>query len=189
MSNNKVSDIMDDLLAKTTGDVSVGDVVNKFESRGFGPLLLLPALVALLPTGAIPGVPSICGVTLCIICLQMAFGDAHPWLPGILKNRSLSHAKLENAVEKSRPYVVTAEKILTPRLTVITESPASRFVAAYCALCALSMVPLEVVPFAAAVPAFSIALTAVGMTSKDGAVLLTGLLCQAATGMLLLQVF
>ncbi|MBR9790503.1 MAG: exopolysaccharide biosynthesis protein [Gammaproteobacteria bacterium] len=69
---------MDDLLDKTTGEVSVGDVVNKFESRGFGPFLLLPALIALLPTGAIPGVPSICGVTLCIICLQMAFGDEHP---------------------------------------------------------------------------------------------------------------
>ena len=80
---------MDDLLDKTTGKASVGDVVNKFESRGFGPLLLLPALIALLPTGAIPGVPSICGVTLCIICLQMAFGDEHPWLPAVLKNRSL----------------------------------------------------------------------------------------------------
>ena len=80
---------MDDLLDKTTGEVSVGDVVNKFESRGFGPLLLLPALIALLPTGAIPGVPSICGVTLCIICLQIAFGDEHPWLPAVLKNRSL----------------------------------------------------------------------------------------------------
>jgi hypothetical protein len=188
MSKNKVSDIMDDLLDKTTGEVSVGDVVNKFESRGFGPLLLLPALIALLPTGAIPGVPSICGITLCIICLQMAFGDEHPWLPAVLKNRSLSHAKLESAVEKSRPYVVKAEKILTPRLTGLTQSPASRFVAVYCALFALSMIPLEVVPFAAAVPAFSITLTAVGMMSKDGAVLLAGILCQAATGMLLLQV-
>ena len=89
MSKNKVSDIMDDLLDKTTGEVSLGDVVNKFESRGFGPLLLLPSLIALLPTGAIPGVPSICGVTLCIICLQIAFGDEHPWLPAVLKNRSL----------------------------------------------------------------------------------------------------
>lgn len=89
MSKNKVSDIMDDLLDKTTGKASVGDVVNKFESRGFGPLLLLPALIALLPTGAIPGVPSICGVTLSIICLQIAFGDEHPWLPAVLKNRSL----------------------------------------------------------------------------------------------------
>ena len=50
------------------------------------------------------------------------------------------------------------------------------------------MIPLEVVPFAAAVPAFSITLTAVGMMSKDGAVLLAGILCQAATVMLLLQV-
>ena len=50
------------------------------------------------------------------------------------------------------------------------------------------MIPLEVVPFAAAVPAFSITLTAVGMMSKDGAVLLAGIICQAATGMLLLQV-
>ncbi|MGB0216645.1 MAG: exopolysaccharide biosynthesis protein [Alteromonas oceani] len=77
--------------------------------------------------------------------------------------------------------------MLTPRLTVLTQSPASRFVVVYCALFALSMIPLEVVPFAAAVPAFSITLSAVGMMSKDGAVLLAGILCQAATGMLLLQ--
>lgn len=107
---------MDDLLEKTTGDVSVGDVVNTSERRGFGPLLLLPTLVALPPTGAMPGVPSISGVTLCIKCLQMAFSENHPWLPGILKNRSLSHVKRESAVKKSRPYVVKAEKILTPRL-------------------------------------------------------------------------
>lgn len=100
----------------------------------------------------------------------------------------IGHEKLEIAVEKSRPYVVKAEKILTPRLTGLTQSPASRFVAVYCALFALSMIPLEVLPFAAAVPAFSITLTAVGMMSKDGAVLLAGILCQAATGMLLLQV-
>ena len=104
MSKNKVSDIMDDLLDKTTGEVSVGDVVNKFESRGFGPLLLLPALIALLPTGAIPGVPSICGVTLCIICLQMAFGDEHPWLPAVLKNRSLIPIRMKHALSNRDIY-------------------------------------------------------------------------------------
>ncbi|MDC8829532.1 exopolysaccharide biosynthesis protein [Alteromonas gilva] len=188
MSKTKMSELMDDLLAKTDGDVSVGEVVSKFESRGFAPLLLIPALIALLPTGAIPGVPTICGITLFMICLQMALGAGEPWLPKVLKERSLNHDKLKRAINKFKPYIVNAEKILTPRLTGLTDSPASRVIALYCALVSLSMIPLEVIPFAAAVPAFAITITAVGLLNKDGVVLLIGLLLQAATGLLLVQV-
>lgn len=188
MSTSKVSGLMDDLLQKTEQDVSVGDVVSQFESRGFGPLLMLPALIALLPTGAIPGVPSICGITLFIICLQMACGSGHPWLPAVLKKRSIRHAKLKSAINKAKPVVMKAERFLKPRATVLTRRPASRFVALYCALASLSMIPLEVLPFAAAVPAFAITISAIGLTTDDGIVLSAGLLLQAATGYLLLQV-
>ncbi|NVK57516.1 MAG: exopolysaccharide biosynthesis protein [Alteromonadaceae bacterium] len=188
MSKTRISDLMDDLLEQTDGEVSIGEVVSKFENRGYGPLLLLPALISLLPTGAIPGVPSICGVTLFIICLQMALGQGYPWLPGVIKERSLDHEKLEHAISKFRPYINFTEKMLSPRLTVLAESPTSRFIAVFCAVVSLSMIPLEVVPFAAALPAFAITVTALGLMNKDGVVLLFGVLLQAATGLLLSQV-
>nr|WP_053070786.1 exopolysaccharide biosynthesis protein [Halomonas sp. PR-M31] len=41
--------------------IQLQDIVDNFETRGFGPLLVLPALIVLLPTGAIPGIPTCVG--------------------------------------------------------------------------------------------------------------------------------
>lgn len=43
-------------------DIAFGDVAQSLNHRGFGPLLLAPALITILPTGAIPGVPAISGL-------------------------------------------------------------------------------------------------------------------------------
>ncbi|QJX02492.1 hypothetical protein HML84_13100 [Alcanivorax sp. IO_7] len=39
------------------GRISLVSVVDTMQGRGFGPLLLAPALLVVLPTGAIPGCP------------------------------------------------------------------------------------------------------------------------------------
>ncbi|WP_137166762.1 exopolysaccharide biosynthesis protein [Salinimonas lutimaris] len=166
-------------------DVSLGDVVASFEDRGFGPLLLIPALLALLPTGAIPGVPSLCGVTLFLICSQLVAGRDSPWLPAWLKNRAVSQHKLNRAVKKARPWCERLEKFFCHRLDAVTGPVSRRFLALFSGLMALAMIPLELMPFAAAMPALAITVTALGLTYKDGAAVIVGVLLQAGTGVLL----
>jgi hypothetical protein len=55
-------------------------------------------------------------------------------------------------------------------------------IAALSIILALTMIPLEMVPFAAAIPAFSIALFAVGLTANDGLLILFGLVAAAVAG-------
>ena len=57
--DTSMSKLLNKLVKEQDGDkVSAGKIIARFEDSGFGPLLLIPSLIALLPTGAIPGVPT-----------------------------------------------------------------------------------------------------------------------------------
>ena len=181
MSQEKIIDLLDKLVDKTDEKVSIGDVVAIFEERGFGPLILIPALIALLPTGGIPGVPSICGITLFLICIQISMNRTSPWIPKAIKNRSITHDKLAKATDKARPYLNKIESWFKPRYTYLAQSPAKNIIAFCSAVVALLMIPLEAVPFAVALPAFALCLTAIGITNRDGIIITISLILQSVT--------
>ena len=184
---NSIVELMDNMYSESDDTTSLGEVIERFEDRGFGPLLLMPALIALLPTGAIPGVPTLCGITLFFICSQVAIGKTSPWLPTFIKNKEVSTNKLDSAVEKAKPYAQRAEKLLKPRLTFLSHTPSKNIIAAYCAIASLCMIPLEVLPFAVALPAFALCVTALGVTNRDGVFLIIGMLLQSGTGYLVVK--
>ncbi|AXR06879.1 exopolysaccharide biosynthesis protein [Salinimonas sediminis] len=188
MTNSTITGFLDKLVEDTERTVTVEDVVSTFKERGFGPLLMIPSLIALLPTGAIPGVPSICGITLFLVCIQLAAGRNHPWLPKALRERAIDHDKLQKAANKSRPYIKRMESLFRSRFTQLAEQPMRSIIAAFSGIVALCMIPLELMPFAAALPAGAIALTAIGITYRDGVVIAIGLIAQSCTGFLLYQV-
>ncbi|GFD71040.1 exopolysaccharide biosynthesis protein [Alteromonas marina] len=185
--SNSIADLLDEMYDENSDKTSLGKVIERFEDRGFGPLLLVPALVALLPTGAIPGVPTICGITLFFICIQVAIGQKSPWLPRTLKEKEVDSDKLESAIDKAKPYVRKTEKLLKPRLTFLSDTSAKNVIAAYCAIAALCMIPLEALPFAVALPAFALCITALGMTNRDGVFLAIGMTLQLGTGYLVFK--
>ena len=185
--DQSVSSILGNISKDGEKDVSLGDIVSRFEDRGFGPLLLVPSLIALLPTGAIPGVPTLCGITLFLICIQVALGKSSPWLPKRLTDKKISANKVDSAVEKAEPFVEKTEKLLKPRLTTLSQTPAKNIIAAYCAVAALCMIPLEALPFAVALPASALAITALGMTNRDGLFIGFGILLQLGTGYLVFK--
>ena len=48
-------------------ELSLVSVVETMQGRGFGPLLLAPTLMVLLPTGAIPGVPTLSALLIMLV--------------------------------------------------------------------------------------------------------------------------
>lgn len=187
--HESISGLLDKLVDENDkAKLSAGSIIERFEDRGFGPLLLIPALIALLPTGAIPGVPTLCGVTLFLICIQVAMGRSTPWLPKKLTKRKIETDKLNNAVKRAKPFVEKTERLLKPRIKVLSDTPWKNVIAGYCALAALCMIPLEVLPFAVALPAFALTLTAIGMTNRDGVFIGVGMLVQLGTIYLTLKV-
>ena len=176
-----IGDLLEDLLdQKDSEKISLGDIVETFENRGFGPLLVVPALVALLPTGAIPGVPTTCGIFIILISLQLLAGRSNPWLPKWLRNLSISRKKLESGIEKVRPWSDRLDHSLKPRLSFLTGETMTRVIAGLVSVLAILIAPLELVPMAAAVPALAILLFGISLVSHDGLIALLGLI---ATGL------
>ena len=79
---------LDDLAAK--GDkVRVGDVLDDFGGRSFGPFIMLPALLEITPVGGIPGVPSFLAAIVALIAVQLLLGKDHVWMPQWLQDRAV----------------------------------------------------------------------------------------------------
>ncbi|MEL6747496.1 MAG: exopolysaccharide biosynthesis protein, partial [Pseudomonadota bacterium] len=84
-------EILDQLKEGTNGDtVSVDDLLHAFSTRSFGPLLLVPSLIALGPTGAIPGMSIVMGSVIILVAGQMLISHDRPWLPERIRNFSFA---------------------------------------------------------------------------------------------------
>ncbi|HEX5678125.1 MAG TPA: exopolysaccharide biosynthesis protein [Alcanivorax sp.] len=176
-----LTDILVKLADEPDGDeLSLVSVVETMQGRGFGPLLLAPTLMVLLPTGAIPGVPTLSALLIVLVAGQLVVGKRTPWVPGRLRQASFEREKFQAAVARVRPWTERIDRLLKPRLRALTVWPFNRIGALACLLLAVAMVPLELVPFAAAVPALIIALYALALAAHDGALALFSLVGMVA---------
>lgn len=167
-----VLDAMDD---KAEGDqLTLGAIIDSFGSRGYGPLLLAAALIELMPTGGIPGIPTLVAFLVVIFSAQLVFGRSTPWMPEKLRNKGFSRSKFSKGREKIKPVTTKIDRLMKPRLTPLVSPLGARMIGAICILMALTMPPLEVVPFAGYLPAAAIALLAMGLSARDGLIVLVG---------------
>ena len=147
------------------GRVSVADLMDVIGERSFGPLLLVPSLIAVSPVGAIPGLPAITSAVIVLIAAQILLRHEHFWIPGWLARRSMDAHKMERGLETFRPVARFVDHLLRPRLPWLTDGPFFYAIALLCLLIGLvtpilELVPLGGIPPNAAVVAFSLAITA-----------------------------
>ena len=152
--------------------VSIEQMLVVLNNRGFGPLILIPCLIELLPTGMIPGVPSLCATLIILISAQIVLGRRYPWIPKKLRKKKFDHQKLDNGLDRIRPFVQWTDRRTRERWRFLTSDPSERLAALAIIALALTMYPLELVPFASSIPAFTIAMFAIGFVVKDGLLLL-----------------
>ncbi|WP_106419934.1 exopolysaccharide biosynthesis protein [Salinicola tamaricis] len=162
--------------------ITLSDIVETFNARGFGPVVLIPGLIALLPTGGVPGVPSLCGIFIALMAIQLVLGRRAPWLPRRLAQRGISHDRWHRITARAKPWTRRIDRLLQPRLTWLLGSLTQRLLALLMTLLGLSMMPLELLPFAAALPALAIVVMALGLTAGDGLMMLAGLLITLGGG-------
>ena len=155
--------------------LSIGEVLEVIGERGYGPLVLILALIAALPTGAVPGIPSVCGISIALVSTQLIFGKAHPWLPKRLRRLAIERQRYRQVSRRLIPWTRRIDRLVRPRLTVLVQGASTRLIGLACVALGLCMVPLEILPFAAAAPALGIALMGLGLTGRDGFWVLAGL--------------
>ena len=163
MSNDKseqdspqsLVDVVEDLQdeAGTDGQLSVRDALDEFAGRLFGPLLMLPGLVVVIPPlGGIPLVPTTMGIFIILVAGQSLFGRQHPWLPGILANRSVDEQKFRDSVDKARPWLEWVDKFTARRMQYMVKGPMKYGIAVICIIVACTLPPLELLPLACIPP-------------------------------------
>ncbi|MDQ2077868.1 exopolysaccharide biosynthesis protein [Marinimicrobium sp. ABcell2] len=173
-----VLDLMDE---KAEGEkLTLGAIMDAFGSRGFGPLLLAAALIELLPSGGIPGVPTLVAIIVILFSSQLVLGRRTPWMPEKLRTKGFKRDKFNKAREKVKPVTRKLDVLIKPRLNFFVTPWAARVVGCICILMALTMPPLEIIPMAGYIPALAIALLAVGLSGHDGLIVLLGSLVGVA---------
>lgn len=175
--------------ASDSDELSIRALVEAFGKRSFGPLLASPALVAVSPVGAIPGAPTVLACLIALVAGQHMLGREHPWLPKTLLDRAIDAQSWSKAYERTRPWAQRIDQILEPRLTWLTDDPARRIVSALVVVLAGLMVPLEVVPFAVAVPGLAVLCIGLAVSARDGVMLLAGVLASVVSGFIATTVF
>lgn len=148
--------------------VALADLMEATGQRSFGPMLLLPGMIALSPLSGIPGLPSTVAVMVALIAGQLLCGRRHIWLPHWLLARSLARIQFERALRFLYPMARWVDRLVRPRLVLFTRGPALYANVLLCLLIALSMPPLEVVPFANSLSGAALSALGLALFAHDG---------------------
>lgn len=178
---HNITEVLEEVEHKVSGEnLSMGKVVDTFDHRGFGPLLLFTSLIIILPTGGIPGVPTIIAVTIMLLAVQLMMGRDSPWLPKRIRKVSFKKSLFERGIDKVKPFTRKLDHAIKPRWKHLTCGIFAKIIGAICVLLAALLPFLELVPFVDTVPGTAIALLGVGLTARDGLFVIFGMLVSAA---------
>lgn len=167
---------------------SVHQIRDHLGSHGIAASLLILGLLAVSPVGDIPGVPTVMAVLIFAAGIQLAMGKDRLWLPGFLGRRTVRSAHIVKAVRFMRPVLRFVGRFVGRRLTALVTGPGARIVGVLCALLALSLPPLEFIPFGATIPSGGIAVFGLALTTQDGVLAAIAFAATAGTLYLLARV-
>ena len=179
-----LEDIIDLLIDKASDEdsITVGDLMDAVASRSFGPVLVVPSLIALLPLiGAIPGMTILTGVLIILIAGQRVIGLDHFWLPPRLEGIKLDAATMKKGGEKMRGTARVIDKLFTTRLVFLTGETGTWATALVCVGLGVLMLPSALLPFAVLAPAGAVLFLALGMTATDGLMVFIGFVLSAGS--------
>src|SRR5690606_24790035 len=116
--------------------------------------------------------PSLIGIMVMIVSAQVALGRRQVWLPQRLARATLRGDRVQKALGFGRPAARVVDKVVRRRLAFATEGVGLRLAALACLLTAITMPPLEVLPFAATGAGAVIAAFGLAITVHDGVLML-----------------
>lgn len=141
-------------------------------------LLTIPFLIPV----SIPGVSTVFGAAIILVSIGITT-NRMPWLPDRIMDKEMDAVKLSGILRRGAEVVAKVETYIRPRAQGITGSGIASRINGLALIFAgmLLMAPLGLVPFSNTLPAFAILLLAVGMSQRDGLVVLAGYAMIVAT--------
>lgn len=154
--------------------VTIRQILEKVGDRSLAPILLVPAMITASPISGIPGVPTMTGIIVGLIVVQMIIGRDTLWVPDVLARRGVSKSKMDKAVSFLRKPVGWLDKLMKPRLTWLAARPWSYLALLICLAIAVTTPVMEFLPFVVSVAAVAIGFFAAGLLMRDGLMILIG---------------
>ena len=175
--SRQTSTVLRSFLVETQGEeIALSEVIRTLGGRGFGILLFVFSMLALVPA-LVPGLSTIFGLPLLFLSWQLAWGYATPWFPASLARRRIARAQLERltgAAERFRPF----ERLFRPRLSGLVSDTAQRLIGVAClVLSTLIVLPIWMGNW---LPAVAIGFLGLAIAKRDGAATILGLTVGAA---------
>jgi hypothetical protein len=169
----RISQIVTALAEVPRERITLDELLSGLDARAFGMLMLILALPNAVGLGTIPGVSTVFGVPQVLVALQMLAGASRPWLPRWLGKRGVAMLDFRRMAIKAIPHLVRVERLLRPRLCVLTSPLAERLLGLlFLVLASLVAMPI---PFANQPPAVAMAIIALGLIEQDGAFVALGI--------------
>jgi len=167
--------------------VSISDILVSLGPRSFAPLLLAIGLIAVTPIDSIPTLPTTFGVIVFLTMGQMLIGRPALWLPRVVSRRAVSADRLDRALAWLEPYVLRCDRLIGPRLRGITQGGFLTVIALCCAMLAMTMPLMELIPLVSTIPALAFTAFGIALLLHDGFAALIGFAFTAITFLTLFE--
>ena len=159
------SALLEDLASAFPGErISVGEMVDRLDTRAHGMLLLILALPMCIPN--VPGISTIFGVLMLAPALQMLLGSRRLWLPQRAREWAIDAGALRRTLKIAIPPLKRIEYLFKPRWRVLTRFPVTILVGLQTLLMAIILI--LPIPFANWPPGMTVAMTAIALLQRDG---------------------
>lgn len=156
--------------------VTFREILLRLRHRALGFALLIFALPCCLPMP--PGIPTVCGVAIVIIALNLITARQRLWLPKAIAGKSIARADLQRLADRVAPYLERLERICKPRLPIVTDTVGKILIGLV--IFVLGFIMILPIPFLGNMPpGFAASVIAIGMTERDGLIVLIGTLVSA----------
>ncbi len=183
---SNLEDVLDEIAAKCDNDstpdtLTLDEILESVGRRSYGPLLLVIGLFAISPATILPGMTWFAAALTLLVAGQMALGRPRIWLPKKALQAQLPRDAVRSGVEKGRGAAKVIDKLLKPRLTVLSKPPFVNLVALMVIAAALITFPLGLSPLAPLAPGLAVVFFGLGMVARDGLWLALGTAVIAGT--------
>lgn len=177
MTIRSLSDVIEEFGEDERPSLTVGQMLEAFDSRAFGAMLLVFGALNTLPLP--PGSSTILSLPILLLAPQVALGADAPWLPRRMIDRPLKRDDLRGLFRKLTPVVKRMELITRPRLTWIFNPFGERMIGVVCTL--LAMVLILPIPLGNVAPGATVAILALALLQRDGLLALLGYVMAAVS--------
>lgn len=109
-------------LAAGRARVTLGETLAAIGTRGFGPVLVVLALLLILPLGMFSGVPGVVALTLGAVAMELALGNRALRPPRRIRDIALPARQVAGIAARLRPMARVFGRFLRPRAPALAAS-------------------------------------------------------------------